>query len=133
MYPLKKLNTPKNDDNNKKDRKNINLFRKELLVLFPNLQIINIHTYSNYGRYYSLSLIDLLSIIDAASYSNSIIISAKINYGDNCVSTVWNKKSSMIRDRFSAKQWTISYRKIEDWTNDIHRAELNVTKYKHNE
>eukprot|EP01084_Bolivina_argentea_P214984 364944_1 len=83
------------------------LFTVKIFNLFPKMLKLNIELVSYDGRgSRRLSLEKLLSVLGSSSYSNSVSITAKRN---SWISDLWNKQSTIIKEKFASNNWKISY------------------------
>ena len=97
-----------------------NLFRADLLSIFPNVEQVIIQT-SGSTSSYSLSMGNLLSIISSSSLNKIIVDSdcahhGLIQYG-TWINTLWQSESAILKKAFAIKGFTISFEhtKRECW------------------
>eukprot|EP01084_Bolivina_argentea_P282514 483604_1 len=118
------------EDDNKNEVVHPNLLRSDIIKLFPNLkQITIITTSSNGSDSYSISINELISIIDAswnplltkiklkASYDKDNVHGYVDKHINSWLSKLWEFNCLLLKDKCGTNGWEISLVKMldEDW------------------
>merc|ERR1712228_629678 len=102
FYPLEKMKSGKGSKRKKKDF--TNLFRSELLSLFPNAESMIIQSVI---RSFSMSMTNLLSLISSSNLKKIIIKTLK-NKGKNWIETLWKSEERKLIKQYTANDYCIS-------------------------
>ena len=96
------------DDTKRVDDDFTNLFRIDLLTLFPNAQSVIVDTYE-----YSLSMSSILSLISASNLKKIIIKTRKIG-GKNWIDRLWQTEKEILSQQYAENGFDILYKDDKD-------------------
>ena len=98
-----------------------NLFRAELLSIFPNVEEVIIKTSYATNYSYSLPMSNLLSIISSSSLNRVVVDAQHFNlveaggqWGPIWINTLWRTESDKLTQEFASNGFTISYEEKGD-------------------